>query len=100
MSPWLFSLYIDEMVREVMLQILKLIDRDDNAWQLKVDQFKYLCSVIAGVCHRVNERYKVLGAMKGVMKNRGLGMNVKTVLWVPQSCLKVQWLGRNRCPIS
>ena len=26
---------------------------------------------------------------------------VKPVLWVPQSCLKVLWLGRNlRCPIS
>ena len=27
--------------------------------------------------HRVNEGCKVLGALKGVMKNRGLGMNVK-----------------------
>ena len=26
---------------------------------------------------------------------------VKPVLWVPQSCLKVLWLGRNlRCPVS
>ena len=25
---------------------------------------------------------------------------VQPVLLVPQSCLKVQWLGRNRCPIS
>ena len=30
--------------------------------------------------HRVNEGCKVLGALKGVMKNRGLGMNVKKVL--------------------
>ena len=49
----------------------------------EVDQFKYLGSVIAAngrveadVHHRVNEGCKVLGALKGVMKNRGLGMNV------------------------
>ena len=53
----------------------------------EVDQFKYLGSVIAtnggveaDVRHRVNEGCKVLGALKGVMKNRGLGMNVKKVL--------------------
>ena len=54
----------------------------------EVDQFKYLGSVIAAnggveadVCHRVNGGCKVLGALKGVMKNRGLGMNVKKVLY-------------------
>ena len=31
--------------------------------------------------HRVNEGCKVLGALKEVMKNRGLGMNVKKVLY-------------------
>ena len=53
-----------------------------------VDQFKYLGSVIAAnggveadVRHSVNEGCKVLGALKGVMKNRGLGMNVKKVLY-------------------
>ena len=53
-----------------------------------VDQFKYLGSVIAAnggveadVRHRVNEGCKVLGALKGVMKNRGLGMNVKKVFY-------------------
>ena len=53
----------------------------------EVDQFKYLGSVIAAnggveadVRHRVNEGCKVLGALKGVMKNRGLGMNVKKVV--------------------
>ena len=52
----------------------------------EVDQFKYLGSVIAAnggveadVRHRVNEGCKVLGALKGVMKNRGLGMNVKVL---------------------
>ena len=30
--------------------------------------------------HRVNEGCRVLGALKGIMKNRGLGMNVKKVL--------------------
>ena len=54
----------------------------------EVDQFKYLGSVIAAnggveadVHHRVNEGSKVLGAVKGVMKNRGLGINVKRVLY-------------------
>ena len=54
----------------------------------EVDQFKYLGSVIAAnggveadVRHRVNEGCRVLGALKGVMKNRGLGMNVKKVLY-------------------
>ena len=53
----------------------------------EVDQFKYLGSVIAAngveadVHHRVNEGCKVLGALKGVMKNRGLGMIVKKVLY-------------------
>ena len=53
----------------------------------EVDQFKYLGSVIAAnggveadVHHRVNGGCKVLGALKGVMKNRGLGINVKKVL--------------------
>ena len=27
-------------------------------------------------------------------------LQISPVLLVPQSCLKVQWLGRNRCPIS
>ena len=31
--------------------------------------------------HRMNEGCKVLGALKGVMKNGGLGMNVKKVLY-------------------
>ena len=37
--------------------------------------------VEADVRHRVNEGCKVLGALKGIMKNRGLGMNVKKVLY-------------------
>ena len=35
--------------------------------------------VEADVRHRVNEGCKVLGALRGVMKKRGLGMNVKKV---------------------
>ena len=53
----------------------------------EVCQFKYLGSVIAAnggveadVHHRVNEGCKVLGTLKGVMKNRGLGINVKKVV--------------------
>ena len=59
-----------------------------NGEALEVDQFKYLGLVIvanggveADVRHRVNEGCEVLGALKGVMKNRGLGMNVKKVLY-------------------
>ena len=54
----------------------------------EVDQFKYLGSVMAenggleaDVHQRVNEGCKVLGALKGVMKNRGLGMNVKKAVY-------------------
>ena len=54
----------------------------------QVDQCKYSGSVIAAnggveadVCHSVNEGCKVLGALKGVMKNRRLGMNVTKVLY-------------------
>ena len=60
----------------------------DQFKYLGLDQFKYLGSVIAAnggveadVHHRVNEGCKVLGALKGVMKIRGLGMNVKKVLY-------------------
>ena len=154
MFPWLFNLYIDGVVREVNAQVLgrglKLVDGNENEWELKqlvfaddtvvltdserklcqlvaefgrvcerrklrvnvgkskvmrctrkeddarlnvmlngealeeVDQFKYLGSVItanggveADVRHRVNEGGKVLGALKRVMKNSGLEMNVK-----------------------
>ena len=157
MSPWLFNLYTDRVVREVKARVLgtglKLVDGNDNGWELtqllfvndtvvmvdsarklcqlvtefgrvcerrklrlnvskskvmrctrnedgarlnvmlngealEVDQFKYLGSVIAAngaveadVHHRVNEGCKVLGVLKGVMKNRGLAMNVKKVLY-------------------
>ena len=54
----------------------------------EVGQLKYLGSVIAANCgveadirHRANEGCKVLGALKGVRKNRGLGMNVKKILY-------------------
>ena len=56
----------------------------------EVDQFKYLAAnggVEADVCHRVNEGCKVLGALKGVMKNRGQGMNVR------KFCMR-KWLCR------
>ena len=63
----------------------------------EVDQFKYLGSVIAAnggveadASHRVNKGCKVLGALKGVMKNRGLGMNVRKVLYERSGCV-----GRN-----
>ena len=41
--------------------------------------------------HRVNEGCKVLGALKRVMKNRGLGMNVKKVLYEEVVVLTVMY---------
>ena len=158
MSPWLFNLYIDGVVREVNARVggrgLKLVDREGNDWEMnqllfaddtvvmadseeklcqlvsefgrvcekrklrvnvgkskvmrctrnegsarlnvllngealeEVDQFKYLGSIIAAnggveadVSHRVSEGCKVLGAMNGVIRNRGLGMDVKRALY-------------------
>ena len=64
----------------------------------EVDQFKYLGSVIAAndgveadVRHRLNEGCKMLGALKGVMKNRWLGMNVKYVLYEKVVVLTVMY---------
>ena len=158
MSPWLFNMYIDGVVREVNARVLgrglELRDENDGVWEInqllfaddtvliansekelrqlvtefgkvcerrklrvnvnkskvmrctrheggvrmnvtlngemleEVDEFKYLGSVVAAnggveadVRNRVNEGCKALGAMKGVMKCRGLGMNVKRVLY-------------------
>ena len=59
----------------------------------EVDQFKYLGSILAAnggveadVRHRVNEGCKMLGALKGVMKNRRLGMNGKKLCMRKWSC--------------
>ena len=59
-----------------------------NGEALEVDQFRYLGSIIpanggveADVRHRVNEGCELLGALKGVLNNRGLGMNVKKALY-------------------
>ena len=54
----------------------------------EVNQFKYLGSIVAAdggveadVCNRINEGCKMFGSMKCLMKNRGLGMNVKKILY-------------------
>ena len=47
--------------------------------------------VEADVRHGVNEGCKVLGALKGVMKSRGLGMNVKKVLYEKVVVLTVMY---------
>lgn len=158
MSPWLFNMYMDGVVREVNARVMgrgvELVEEDGRRWELsqllfaddtvlmadseeklcrivsefgkvcerrklrvnvdkskvmrcnrngvggrlnvslngevleEVDRFKYLGSVVeatggveADVCHRVNEGCKMLGAMKGVIKGRGVGMSVKKVLY-------------------
>ena len=50
----------------------------------KVDCFKYMGSQVAAdggcerdVVHRINEVFRALGALKSVLNNRGLGINVK-----------------------
>ena len=69
-----------------------------NEEALEVDQFKYFGSVIAAnggveadVRHRMNEGCKVMGVLKGVMKNRGLEMNVKKVLYEKVVVLTVMY---------
>ena len=64
----------------------------------EVDQFKYLGSVItanggveADVRHKVIKGCKMLDAVKGVMKNRGLGMNVRKVLYEKVVVLTVMY---------
>ena len=59
-----------------------------NRETLEVDQFKYFGSIIAAnggveayLGQRVNEGRRVSGALKGVIKNGGLGMNVEEVLY-------------------
>ena len=50
----------------------------------EMDCFKYLGSQVAAdgecdrdVVHRINERYRVWGALKSVLSNRGLGIKAK-----------------------
>ena len=158
MSPWLFNLYMDGVVREVNARVLgrglRLKDENGLEWELnqllfaddavfvadseeklqrlvtdfgrvcerrklkvnvgkskvmrctrsenvarmnvalngerleEVDKFKYLGAMVAAnggveadVCHRINEGCKLLGAMKGVLKCRSLGADVKKVLY-------------------
>ena len=121
-------LYIDGVVREVNTRVLdriwKLVDGNDNGWELNqllfvddtvvvayserklcqlvtefgrvcerrklrvnVDKSKVMrCTRNEDVCHRKNEGCKVLGALKGVMKNGMLEMNVKKVCMRKWSC--------------
>ena len=54
----------------------------------EVDCFKYLGSQVSAVggcerdvVHRMNEGYRVWGALKRVLSNRGLGINAKKCLY-------------------
>ena len=53
-----------------------------------MDCFKYLGSQVAleggcekDVVHRMNERYRAWGALKSVLRNRGLGIKAKKCLY-------------------
>ena len=73
MSPWLFNLYIDGVVREVNARVLsrglKLVDGNDNEWELNqflfaddtvvvADSEKKLCQLVTEF-GRVCERRKL-----------------------------------------
>ena len=63
MSPWLFNLYIDGVVREVNARVLgtglKLVDGIDNEWELNQLLFADDTVVVADCerkqCHLVTE---------------------------------------------
>ena len=65
----------------------------------EVDCFKYLGSQVAAdgvderdVVHRINEGYRVWGALKSALSNRGLGIKAKKCL-----CEGVILLYKRRC---
>ena len=78
MSPWLFNLYIDGVVREVNGRVLgrglKLVDGSDNEWELNellfaddtvvvVDSERKLCQLVTEfgkVCERKKLRVNVV----------------------------------------
>ena len=63
MSPWLFNLYIDVVVREVNARVLgrglKLVDGNDNGWELNQLLFADDTAVVADseqkLCQLVTE---------------------------------------------
>ena len=77
MSPWLFNLYIDGVIREVNAQVLgrglKLVDGNDNEWELNqllfaddtvvvADSERKLCQLVTEfgrVCERRKLRVNV-----------------------------------------
>ena len=81
MSPWLFNLYIDGVVREVNARVLgrglKLVDGNDNEWELNqllfaddtvvvADSEKKLCQLVTEfgrVCERRKSRVNVCKSM-------------------------------------
>ena len=74
----------------------------------EVDCFKYLGSQIAAdggsvkdAVHRMNEGYRVWGALKSVLSNRGLGIKVKKCLYegviVPTRVVRSRGMGSEKC---
>ena len=77
MSPWLFNLYIDGVVREIIARVLgsglKLVDGNDNGWELNqllfaddtvvvADSERKLCQLVTEfgrVCERRKLRVNV-----------------------------------------
>ena len=96
MSPWLFNLYIDGVVREVNARVLgrgvKMIGRDDNEWELNqllfaddtvvvADSEEKLCQLVAEfgrVCERRKLRVNVgkSKVMRCTRNEEGARLNV------------------------
>ena len=102
MSPRLFNVYMEGVVREVNVRVLgkglELLSANDGRFEInqllngeplaKVDCFKYIWSQVAanGGCekdmvHRMNEGYRAWGALKSVLSNKGLGIKAKKCLY-------------------
>ena len=96
MSPWLFNLYIDGVVREVNARVvgrgLKLVDGNDNEWELNqllfaddtgvvADSERKLCQLVTEfgrVCEGTKLRVNVGGMVREV-NARVLGRGLKLV---------------------
>ena len=77
MSPWLFSLYIDGVVREVNARVLgrglKLVDGNDNEWELNQLLFADDTVVVADSERKL---FRLVTEFERVCERRKLRVNV------------------------
>ena len=85
MSPWLFNLYIDRVVREVNARVLgrglKLVDGNDNEWELNqllfVDDTVVVADFERNLCQLVTEFGSVCERRKRVNVGESKFMSVQ-----------------------